>query len=116
LAGLAGQQLTQLASELPQYQYTIAQKIQNIRNAVTLQRISEFLTQVNQENLAPTVPSNLAARRRAAEADSGSDHRASCSPFIQRIIEPLLDPLTTLGVILLFVIFFSWSGKPCAIG
>jgi predicted PurR-regulated permease PerM len=112
LAGLLGQQLTQLAGELPQYEYTIAQKIQNIRKAVagggTLQRISEFLTQVNQE-ISPqqsnqTSPPTVEQQKPTPVQIIEPPPRPT--EVIQRIIEPLLDPLTTLGVILLFVIFF----------
>jgi predicted PurR-regulated permease PerM len=112
LAGLLGQQLTQLAGELPQYQYTITQKIENIRNAVasggTLQRISQFLTQVNQE-ISPT-PSNQTSPSIAEQQKPAPVQIIPASPrpteVIQRIVEPLVDPLTTLGLILLFVIFF----------
>src|SRR5215475_8169273 len=56
IAGLVlalGQQLNQLASELPKYEYTITRKIQNIRDAVanggTLHSLSELLNHVNEE-------------------------------------------------------------------
>ena len=112
LAGLLGQQLTQLASELPQYEYTIAQKIQNIRKAVasggTLQRISEFLTQVNQE-ISPqqsNQTSSPTAEQQKPTPVQMIEPALRPTEVIQRIIEPLFDPLTTLGLILLFVIFF----------
>jgi predicted PurR-regulated permease PerM len=112
LAGLLGQQLTQLAGDLPQYQYTITQKIENIRNAMasggTLQRISQFLSQVNQE-ISPN-QSNQTSPSSAEQQKPAPVQIIPASPrpteVIQRIVEPLVDPLTTLGLILLFVIFF----------
>ena len=48
IAGVLGQQLTQLAGRLPQYEITITEKIQKVRDSVfgggTLQHISRFLS------------------------------------------------------------------------
>ena len=52
IGGLVGQQVTQLAQKLPEYQFTIEEKIRSVRDAAsggTLQRISTFLRNVNQE-------------------------------------------------------------------
>jgi predicted PurR-regulated permease PerM len=110
LAGLLGQQISQLAGELPQYEYTITQKIQNIRNTVTssggtLQRISQFLTQVNQE-ISPQQSSPSAAEQQKPMQVQVVEPSPRPTEVIQRIVRPLVDPLTTLGLILLFVIFF----------
>src|SRR5262249_22408298 len=53
IAGVLGQQLTQLADRLPQYELTITEKIQKLRDSVlgggTFQRMSRFLSDVNQQ-------------------------------------------------------------------
>jgi len=53
ITGILGQQLTQLAERLPQYEFTITQKIQKIRDSMlgggTFQRMSRFLRDVNQQ-------------------------------------------------------------------
>ena len=53
ITSILGQQLTQLAERLPQYEFTITQKIQKMRDSMlgggTFQRISRFLRDVNQQ-------------------------------------------------------------------
>src|SRR5947209_6429620 len=52
IGALVGQQVTQLAQKLPEYQFTIQEKIRSLREAAsggTLERISTFLRNVNQE-------------------------------------------------------------------
>ena len=105
-----GQQLNQLASELPKYEYTITHKIQNIRSAVanvgTLQSMSKLLNHVNQE----ISPKEGASASHPEQPQPTSVQVVEASPppaeVVRRYIEPLLDPLTTSGLILLLVIFF----------
>ena len=52
IGALVGQQVTQLAQKLPEYQFNIQEKIRSARDAATggtLERISTFLRNVNQE-------------------------------------------------------------------
>jgi predicted PurR-regulated permease PerM len=113
IAGLVlalGQQLNQLASELPKYEYTITQKIQNIRNAVanggTLRSMSELLNHVNQE----ISPREGASASHPEQPQPTPVRVVEASPppaeVVRRYIEPLLDPVTTSGLILVLVIFF----------
>ena len=55
IASILGQQLTQLAERLPQYEFTITQKIQKLRDSMlsggTFERMSRFLGKVNQQIL-----------------------------------------------------------------
>src|SRR5260370_35031327 len=53
IGALVGQQVTQLAQKLPEYQFTIEEKIRSARDAAsggTLERISTFLRTVNRES------------------------------------------------------------------
>ena len=105
-----GQQLNQLASELPKYENTITHKIQNIRNAVanggTLQSVSELLNHVNQE----ISPKEGASASHPEQRQPTPVRVVEASPppaeVVRRYIEPLLDPVTTSGLILVLVIFF----------
>ena len=114
IGGLVAQQVTQLAQKLPQYQSTIQEKIRSARDAAsggTLDRISAFLRNVNQEI------------RKKDGADEGAGppadnaqgppvpveiHQPEPAPpqVIQRVLQPLVDPLTTAGLVVIFVIFF----------
>src|SRR5262249_1935087 len=52
IGALVGQQVTQLAQKLPEYQFTIQEKIRSVRDAASgggLERISTFLRNGNQE-------------------------------------------------------------------
>jgi predicted PurR-regulated permease PerM len=112
IAGVLGQQLTQLAERLPQYELTITEKIQKLRDSVlgggTFQRMSRFLSDVNQQ---------ISGKQKEQPATSTSNQPKPTpveiveppprpTEVIRRLSEPLLDPLTTFGLIVLFVLFF----------
>ena len=113
LGALLGQQVTELAQKLPQYQSTIQEKIRSARDAAsggTLDRISAFLRNVNQE----------IHKKEDSDQNGGSTadtqgppvpveiHQPEPAPpqVIQRVLQPLVDPLTTAGLVVIFVIFF----------
>jgi predicted PurR-regulated permease PerM len=114
---LLGQQATSLAERLPQYQFNIQQKIQSAREAATrgktFERIAEFLRGVNNAIVSRDAPSVPAAQ------PSGEDihpapveiHQPPPTPIeiIRRVLDPLAEPLTTIGVIVIFVIFFLFQ-------
>src|SRR6266480_4601043 len=111
---LVGQQVTQLAQKLPEYQFTIQEKIRSLRDAAssgTLERIATFLRNVNQEirkNDSPDaqgVPAPAAPRNAPLPVEI---HEPDPAPpqVIQRVLQPLVDPLTTAGLVAIFVIFF----------
>jgi predicted PurR-regulated permease PerM len=112
VASILGQQLTQLAERLPQYEFTITQKIQKLRDSMpgggTFQRVSRFLSEVNQQ---------ISGKQSEPPAASTSNQPkpapveivqppAPPTEVIRRLAEPLLDPMTTFGLIVLFVLFF----------
>jgi predicted PurR-regulated permease PerM len=110
LGFVVGEQLNQLASELPRYEYTITRKIQNIREAVgsggTLQSMSELLNHLNQQTSPQGAAPAPNANRREPTPVQVIEPPLGPAEVIRRVVEPLVDPLTTSGLILLFVTFF----------
>jgi predicted PurR-regulated permease PerM len=114
IGGIVGQQVTQLAQKLPEYQFTIQEKIRSLRDAAssgTLERIATFLRNVNQEirkNDSPNaqgVPAPAAPRNAPLPVEI---HEPDPAPpqVIQRVLQPLAEPLTTAGLVVIFVGFF----------
>jgi predicted PurR-regulated permease PerM len=114
ISGLIGQQVTQLAAKLPQYQYTIERKIETVRGAAsggTFERISNFLRDLNQQIKQQSGGQPGAAP--AAEPAENAPVPVQVYPpsptplgLIQQGLQPLLDPLTTAGLVLILVVFF----------
>jgi predicted PurR-regulated permease PerM len=104
LGMVLAEQVTHLAAALPQYQDTLAKKIDGLRSMTagrgTLGRASDVLrnlmTDRRQIAQQGTVPVPVEIQRRVPAS----------LEVIQRIINPLLDPLMTTGIIIVFVIFF----------
>jgi predicted PurR-regulated permease PerM len=104
LGMVLAEQVTHLAAALPQYQDTLSKKIDGLRSMTagrgTLGRASDVLRnlmtdghEVAQERTVP-VPVQIQQRIPAS------------LEVIQKIVNPLLDPLMTTGIIIVFVIFF----------
>jgi predicted PurR-regulated permease PerM len=114
IGGLVGQQVTQLAQKLPLYQFNIQEKIRSVRDAAsggTLERISTFLRNVNQEirkNDDQGSQGAPAAQPQQTAPLPVEIHQPPPAPpqVIQRMLQPLVDPLTTAGLVVIFVIFF----------
>lgn len=107
-----GQQLTQLAVRLPQYELTITAKIQKLRDSTlgggTFERISRLLSDVNQEIAGKQPEPSASAAISQPKPTSVEIVQPAARPteVIRRLAEPLVDPLTTVGLIVLFVAFF----------
>jgi predicted PurR-regulated permease PerM len=112
MASLLATQLTQLAGDLPRYQSTISEKIQSFRETTagrgTLERASGMLKDLSKELDKPKdAPSALSLRNPTAtpvpvevrQPDPGA------LESLQSLISPLLHPLATTGIIIIFVIF-----------
>jgi predicted PurR-regulated permease PerM len=112
IASILGQQLTQLAERLPQYEFTITQKIQKLRDSMlggaTFQRMSRFLRDVNQQISGQQSDQHAASTDNQPKPAPVEIVQPPARPteVIRRLAEPLLDPLTTFGLIVLFVLFF----------
>ena len=117
MGSLLASQLTQLAGDLPRYQSTISEKIQSFRETTagrgTLERASGMLKDLSKELDKP---------KEAATAPEGSLSPRAPTPLkpvpvevrqpdpgalesLQSLISPLLHPLATTGIIVIFVIF-----------
>ena len=113
-AVLAGQ-IGQLAGDLPQYQTTMREKIQAFRGLTggsgTLERAAEMLQSLSREFDAPhggvTVgPGEPGARPADAPAlVEIRDPPSSSMQNLRDIAVPLLHPMATTGIIVIFVIF-----------
>lgn len=117
---LIGSQLTQLAEELPRYQTNITEKIHWLQEAATgsgvFGRASVMLKDLGAEIAKTTDAPNDAAKAPSAALPGAPQQQPipveirSPSTFpleiIQKVIGPLLQPLATAGIVIVFVIFF----------
>jgi predicted PurR-regulated permease PerM len=109
-------QVSQLAGELPHYQWTLSEKIKSLRGAATasgtLEQASQVLRNLQRELERPKGESPAGAE----VADAGA---APARPIpvevhqpdpgalqtLATLISPLLHPLATTGIIVVFVVF-----------
>jgi predicted PurR-regulated permease PerM len=119
MGSLLATQLTQLAADLPRYQSTMSEKIQSLRETTagrgTLERASGMLKDLSKELdkpkdaasalgqssiLSPKTPAPLApVPVEVRQPDPGA------LESLRSLISPLLHPLATTGIIIIFVIF-----------
>ena len=116
MGSLLATQLTQLAGDLPRYQSTISEKIQSFRDTTagrgTLERASGMLKDLSKELDKP--------KEAATALGAGTSPKATppkpvpvevlqpdpgALQSLQSLISPLLHPLATTGIIVIFVIF-----------
>ena len=117
LGSLLATQLTQLASELPRYQSTITEKIQLFRETTagrgTLERASGMLKDLSKEldkpkDAAPALGASAPVTSKAPLTPVPVEVRQpdpGALESLQALISPLLHPLATTGIIVIFVIF-----------
>ncbi|QOZ20836.1 AI-2E family transporter [Bradyrhizobium sp. CCBAU 21365] len=119
VGSLLATQLTQLAGDLPRYQSTISEKIQSFRDTKagrgTLERASDMLKDLGKELDKPK-DAPLAGPPASVTA-SGSPVPLVPVPVevrqpdpgalesLRTLISPLIHPLATTGIIIIFVIF-----------
>jgi predicted PurR-regulated permease PerM len=118
MGSLLASQLTQLAGDLPRYQSTISEKIQSFRDTRagrgTLERASGMLKDLSKELdkpkdaagglgggalVSPKTPAPPPVPVEVRQPDPGA------LESLQSLISPLLHPLATTGIIIIFVIF-----------
>ncbi|KLK93612.1 phytochrome sensor protein [Microvirga vignae] len=115
IAFVVGRQLVQLANNLPTYQTTITQKIRSLQQSAPGGSIVEKVTttiedlgkELSGEEKKPETPQ--------PRLGAGSSHepvtvrleapRANPLEIIQTVVGPLLAPLATAGLVVIFVIF-----------
>ncbi|MGJ4895087.1 AI-2E family transporter [Bradyrhizobium oligotrophicum] len=118
LGSLLATQLTQLASELPNYQSTMSNKIQSFRDTKagrgTLERASDMLKDLGKEldkqkePEAARLPSGLRTNSSVPVTPIPVEVRQpdpGALDSLRTLISPLIHPLATTGIIIIFVIF-----------
>ncbi len=119
MGSLLATQLTQLAGDLPRYQSTISEKIQSFRDTKagrgTLERASDMLKDLSKELDKP----KDATSARGTGPIVGTNAPPPLTPVpvevrqpdpgalesLRTLISPLVHPLATTGIIIIFVIF-----------
>jgi predicted PurR-regulated permease PerM len=114
LGALMVSQVNELAGDLPRYQSTLREKIQALRGATagtgTLERASEVLQDLSKEIDKPKAGANTPLLRdsRTPGAPIPVEVRQPDPGALQTVatlIAPLIHPLTTTGIVIIFVIF-----------
>ncbi len=114
VGGVIGLQLADLAGKLPQYQQTVETKIHNLQTGVlghASALIHKATVAVDQHTAAPggnTAPA--ATQDPSAPLEKPllvrlPQEETSSLVVAQKLLEPVLSPLTTLGIVLVVVIF-----------
>jgi predicted PurR-regulated permease PerM len=122
VGSLIGGQLAHLAENLPQYQTNITDKIHSLRGSATgsgiLGRASGILRDLSNEITKTTPPDdNKALSSSGGAAARGTKPQPpipveihqpdpTALQIIQTIIGPLVQPLATTGIVIIFVVFF----------
>jgi predicted PurR-regulated permease PerM len=121
VGGLMVSQVNQLASDLPKYQYTLREKIQSLRGAAsgagTLERATEVLQDLSSELNRPNGAAGSAQQPAADGSATPQPQQPKPIPVqveepnhgplqtLVSLITPLIDPLVTTGLVIIFVIF-----------
>jgi predicted PurR-regulated permease PerM len=114
VGGLMVSQVNQLASDLPRYQSTLQEKIQSLRGVAagsgTLERASEVLQKLSREIDRPdsAVPSPPSVVLKPADKPIPVEVRqpdAGALQTLTALISPLIHPLETTGIVVIFIIF-----------
>ena len=122
LGGVIATQLTELAGDLPRYQFTMREKIMSLRGATatsgTLERAADVLQDLGKElnkpkdpSPIPTTPLQSPARGQEVKPIPVEVRQPPPTALenIAALISPLLHPLTTTGIIAIFVIFILFQ-------
>ena len=118
LGGVIATQVTELAGDLPRYQFTMREKIKSLRGATatsgTLERAADVLHDLGKELNKPkeSSPGSGASLQTTAPAPDAKpipvevrQPPPTALESIAALLSPLIHPLTTTGIIAIFVIF-----------
>jgi predicted PurR-regulated permease PerM len=114
-------QVNQLAGDLPRYQWTLREKIQSLRGAAgatsTLERASEVLQDLSRElqkpesapgGYTPPVAGQPAPAPKPVPVEVREPDRGALGTLVA-VMTPLIHPLATMGLVIIFVIFILWQ-------
>jgi predicted PurR-regulated permease PerM len=111
LGGLIATQITQLAGALPRYQSNIRDKIISLRGTAAasspLERVADMLQELGKELDKPRDAPTRTAPGQEQKPIAVEIHQPPPTALesIAKLISPLLGPLTTTGILIIFVIF-----------
>lgn len=116
IAAIMARQVGQVAENLPRYQITIGTKIESLRDAAggggVIEKVTHALEGLRQQISKPPVPVESPTK-----PNGSSDTRSKPIPveiqegppkpleIIQSILSPVLAPLATAGIVVVFAIF-----------
>jgi predicted PurR-regulated permease PerM len=115
LGSFIGQQLGDVAGKLPRYQYVVQEKAQTVTSAMsggTFEELSALLSRLNRQiakpEEKPAQPGPQPSNAEPLKPIPVEIHQPPPAPFqvLQGFITPLLDPLATLGIVAILVVFF----------
>jgi predicted PurR-regulated permease PerM len=115
VGALIGSQLALLADNLPQYRSTITAKIASVRSTAATSAIVERGSSIIKEFRAELAPGGAPANAPAAAPGGNAQQKpipveireAPTAPFelVRAVAGPLLDPLATIGIVIVFLLF-----------
>jgi predicted PurR-regulated permease PerM len=104
-----GTQLAHLAADLPHYQSNIAHKIRSLESSATsdnlIGRTSSVLINLGNQLAMPSASNGQTADRERPVPVVIRQPAASPFEIVENLSRPLLDPLATGGIALIFVVF-----------
>lgn len=116
LGGMVATQVNQLAGELPQYQATLREKAQKLREMIggpgILQNATVLLNDLGREFEKPDRPEDSPRELAPGPAPIPVEVHQPAPTVYQRlltVVSPLVSPLATTGIVLLFAIFFLFQ-------
>ena len=114
VGGVIGLQIADLAGQLPEYQKTVENKVHSLQSGVlghASALIHRATVAVNQNtatpggNAAPTAKQDPSAPREKPLLVRLPQEEPSSLLIAQKVLEPIVSPLTTLGIVLVVCIF-----------
>jgi predicted PurR-regulated permease PerM len=115
LGGVIVSQVNQLAADLPKYQSTLRDKVQSLKGAAggsrTLERASEVLQDLSNEISRPDLQQTTPAPGQPPRPVPVELREPDPGPLatLLSVVRPLIHPLATMGLVIVFVIFILWQ-------
>jgi predicted PurR-regulated permease PerM len=106
VGGLIGTQIAELAQEVPQYASTIHHKVDAVQDYATRQ-MDVVMRRLNQSAAQPATPGSLPTADNGNKPMQVELHQPEPTPMqlAERIISPVVDPLSTTAIVLIVAIF-----------
>ena len=115
LGAMVANQVNQLATELPRYQSTLREKVQNLRDRFgtpgVFKNAAALLDDLNKELDRPrfTITTDDAEKDKRPLPVEVHQPAPSTTERLMMVLSPLAAPLATIGIVLLFTTFFLFQ-------